>query len=336
MVFWWLISITRNVLGARTLSASGRQLFMIDKFRGTDRPLLSILADKDSVFIKGLMLFENRVLYANIANDRTTTWYTSSISKCDPFADLSAVTVNYLPKYASVVIDPDNPVSPAPPKEDHFSASHGTDQSANHASGIPAVLIYAIVVPIGVVVFLVNAMVQTMLSMRRIRLHCTEDMVGYRSLPLLAEEVQEAADQIIENMHNEIEPQHLPPKSEEQSSGAGGNLDVESSLTDSMISIKNNTKTPPPEISDAPDEKVATRDAGEPAKRQMEFPTLALTPAQFKMIHNLDSVGFRKFPVHIHNDRHSHAAIIVRKPRAERLFEGKQVISHWLDEVFVA
>jgi len=187
-----------------------------------------------------------------------------------------------------------------------------------------------------VTIFLVNAMLQTMLSIRRIKLHCTGDMVDYRSLPLLAEEVQETTDQVIENMHHKIEPQHLPPKSGEQSSGTGGSLDTESSLTDSVIGIKISAKTPPPGISSAHDEKVATRDAGEPTKRQMEFPTLALTPAQLKMIHNLDSVGFRKFPVHIHNDRHSHAAIIVRKPQAKKWFEGKLVISHWLDEVFVA
>ncbi|OCL04010.1 DUF676-domain-containing protein, partial [Glonium stellatum] len=34
-----------NVVGARLLSTSGRQLFTIDRFRATNRPLLAILAD---------------------------------------------------------------------------------------------------------------------------------------------------------------------------------------------------------------------------------------------------------------------------------------------------
>lgn len=59
-----------NVLGARTLSKSGRQLFMIDKFRGTERPLLSVLADPDSIFIAALRQFQRRSLYTNIVNDR--------------------------------------------------------------------------------------------------------------------------------------------------------------------------------------------------------------------------------------------------------------------------
>jgi hypothetical protein len=60
-------------------------------------------------------------------------------------------------------------------------------------------------------------------------------------------------------------------------------------------------------------------------------PTLALTPEQFTMIRNLDSVGWRKYFVHIHKQRHSHAAIIVRKDRDD-FSEGYVVLRHWLDE----
>ena len=55
-----------NVFGARTLSASGRQLFTIDRFRETGRPLLEVLADTSSIFIKGLAKFERRTLYASV------------------------------------------------------------------------------------------------------------------------------------------------------------------------------------------------------------------------------------------------------------------------------
>lgn len=40
-----------NVLGARTVSMSGSQLFMVDSFRDTGKPLLGILADPESIFI---------------------------------------------------------------------------------------------------------------------------------------------------------------------------------------------------------------------------------------------------------------------------------------------
>ena len=62
-----------------------------------------------------------------------------------------------------------------------------------------------------------------------------------------------------------------------------------------------------------------------------EFPTLALTAQQLEMVRALDEVGFRKYRVHIHTVRHTHAAIIVRKPSLD---EGKVVVRHWLDEEF--
>jgi hypothetical protein len=61
-----------------------------------------------------------------------------------------------------------------------------------------------------------------------------------------------------------------------------------------------------------------------------EFPKLALTEDQFGMIDALDGVGFKKYPVYIHNHRHSHAAIIVRMDK-KSFDEGRVVIKHWLD-----
>lgn len=51
------------------------------------------------------------------------------------------------------------------------------------------------------------------------------------------------------------------------------------------------------------------------------------------MIQALDNLGWHKYPVYIHNARHSHAAIIVRIDKPS-LQEGRQVLRHWLDEEF--
>ena len=66
-----------NFLGSRTLSASGRQLFQVDTFRDTNRPILSVLADPGSIFMLALAQFSHRVLYANIINDRSAPYYTT-------------------------------------------------------------------------------------------------------------------------------------------------------------------------------------------------------------------------------------------------------------------
>jgi hypothetical protein len=111
------------VLGARTLSASGRELFTVDKFRDTGRPLLEVLADPNSIFVKGLAKFERRTLYTNIVNDRTAVYYTTGISKKDPFTNLDKVKLNYLKDYDDVILDPDTPLAPMDPEESTLHTS---------------------------------------------------------------------------------------------------------------------------------------------------------------------------------------------------------------------
>merc|ERR1711939_366776 len=106
-----------NVLGARTLSTSGRQLFTIDNFRDTGRPLLAVLADPESIFIHALSTFKNRTLYTNIVNDRTAVYYTTGIARKDPYTNLDKVKLNYVKGYEPVLLDPDHPVERAPEAE---------------------------------------------------------------------------------------------------------------------------------------------------------------------------------------------------------------------------
>lgn len=303
-------------------------------------------------------MFKNKVLYANAVNDSSTNFYTSGISRFDPFADMSSVSVNYVPGYSPIIVDPDSPVSP-PTKEDQglpvtYRVAKATTGVANQ---LPMVLVYSLVLPIGVVVFLLNALVQTFSSKRRIRLHSNDESLDYHGLPLL---IQEAAEGIIEDIHHEMSPQHLPAGSEDSIS-LSPVPSVLLALEDAKIdtntneyphtssqpdSAKNSTsllaefQAPPTPESMTGEEDAKegeSNDSGEhiSKQRQMEFPTLALTPHQFEMITSLEKLGIRKFPVYIHNDRHSHAAIIVRKPWSKRWEEGKVVVGHWLSEVFV-
>ena len=86
-----------NILGARTLSTSGRQLFLIDSFRDTNRPLLSVLSDPSSIFMTALSKFKHRVLYANIINDRSAPYYTTSLSTSDPSqTSMRWISITYL------------------------------------------------------------------------------------------------------------------------------------------------------------------------------------------------------------------------------------------------
>ena len=301
-----------NFLGSRTLSKSGRQLFTIDNFRDTNRPVLSVLADPGSIFMLALAQFRHRVLYANIINDRSAPYYTTSISATDPYTNLDAVSIKYLPKYAPNVIDPADPVHLKPPETQPPLSTRLASSSQSLLTSIPVFALFSVLIPIGSVVFLLNSGVQQVRSQKRIRLH-EEGKAGvglgsYR-IPLMVENARSAMEGAFENV-NARQGQHYlrePASDEEQQNGHAEKIPHAAFGTSSNL------------------ERASSR--------RSEFPTLALTPEQFDMIRALDEVGFRKYRVHIHAVRHTHAAIIIRNQKPS-FDEGKVVVRHWLDEEF--
>lgn len=300
-----------NVLGARTLSTSGRQLFAIDKFRDTGRPILSILADPESIFIKALAQFKHRSLYANIVNDRTVTYYTAGISQTDPFVRPEDVNINYLPGYGQVIIDGENPVSPKEQEPTPALVQRLTTSTRTVFSRVPLFAFLVVFIPIGTTLFLCNSAIQSFRSQQRIRLH---EMGGagieagrYR-VPLMLNAARKEVEDMFENVNNAQEQEYLDADSEETASPT------------QPISPRFERRNPVADVEAVKESKSSG----------LEFPALALRQDQFKMIEALDNVGIKKFPVYIHNHRHSHAAIIVRMDK-KSFDEGRVVVKHWLD-----
>lgn len=362
-----------NILGARTLSTSGRQLFTIDSFRETGRPLLSLLAGRDSVFIRGLACFKTRSLYANIVNDRSAVYYTTSISATDPFVDMSKININYLPDYSPVILDPTNPVSPIIDEEGPKTfIQNVTSRYSAIMTRLPFIAFLVVFIPLGTAIFLVNAGVQSYRSARRIRLHesgkAGVPVEGYR-MPLIVEGVRRGADHIYEGMGARQSTEYLPVEEdlEEDDDYGESQQQWRQQKSDSTLlanpSPENQDLSNPSTIRSAA-EKVEqpnnflsnnsysngtvhtlqrlysstsngpgagrVRRSSSSFSASRPFPLLALTPAQFEMIRNLDEIGFRKFPVHIHKAMHSHAAIIVRMNR-KGFDEGRVVVGHWVE-----
>ena len=310
-----------NFLGSRSLSTSGRQLFTIDTFRDTNRPILSVLADPGSIFMLALAQFSHRVLYANIINDRSAPYYTTSISATDPYTNLDAVSINYLPDYAPNIIDPADPVHLKAPKTEPPLIARLASGSQDLLLRIPYFALLSVVIPIGSVVFLINSGVQQVRSQKRIRLH-EEGKAGiglgsYR-IPLMVENARSAMEGAFENV-NARQGQHYLP-------GTGSNDSRGGKVSDGQQQNGHAEKGLQSEYGTSSD---LTRTSPIGSK----FPTLAMTAEQFEMVRALDEVGFRKYRVHIHTVRHTHAAIIVRNEKAS-FDEGKVVVRHWLDEEF--
>lgn len=296
-----------NILGARTLSVSGRQLFLVDSFRNTGRPLLSVLADPMSIFVVALSMFRRRTLYANIINDRSAPYYTTSISRSDPFAHLDVLDINYLPKYDPIILNPDNPATrkASGPRVSYPGRLLGSGQA--FLKQAPLSILLGILIPLGSFFYLINAGVQSLRSQSRIRLH-EQDQEGLKAggyrVALMIQNARGLAENATENFGQSSSGF---PMLREEHPGEQDNKPAS-----------------------APYKGLSRFDLD-----QLDIaPTLHLTDGQFAMIDTLDNVGFRKYRVHIHKVRHTHAAIIVRISGRSSFDEGKLVIKHWLDEEF--
>ncbi|GAO19478.1 uncharacterized protein UV8b_00425 [Ustilaginoidea virens] len=298
-----------NVMGARTLSMSGRQLFTIDSFRDTGRPLLSVLAEPNSIFMHGLGKFKRRSLYANIVNDKSAVYYTTGIAKTDPYRNLGAIKVNFLKGYEGVLLDPQNPIRPPPKLGEATSCSSATESIMRWVKNIPFMITVTVFLPIGVLAYLCNAVIQNIRSSQRIKLYerglAGVSIDGYR-VPVLIAEIREEVENTYEALNSLQSQEFLSSEDEDEDEDEDDGKSAE-------------------------DRKLLQRE------RRMSVPTeptLALTPQQFEMIRSLDTLNWRKYPVWIQQHRHSHAAIIVRLEK-KSFDEGWVVLKHFAEDEFL-
>ncbi|OQO09838.1 hypothetical protein B0A48_04190 [Cryoendolithus antarcticus] len=296
-----------NTLGAKTLSASGAQMFLADSFRDTGKPLLSTLADPNSIFIQGLRRFKRKSVYANTLNDRSVPYYTACITRVDPFVDLEAVDLHYLEGQApeeEVILDPESPVTA---KKTPQTALTLYQRSSRSLTNVPFYALLTVLLPIGATFFLVNSGIQSFRSAARMKLH-EEGKAGitthkYR-MPLL-EDARAMQERVYEQLNNNQQEEYLPtPPPEPASSSSSA-----SSSSTQLASEKNLARQ-------------------QSKKNHSPWPTLALNNDQFAMIDGLDSVGLIRYPCHIDQVRHTHAAIVVRSERSSYP-QGRAVVQHW-------
>jgi hypothetical protein len=281
---------------------SGKQLFTIDTFRDTGKPLLAVLTESNSIFMVGLRRFKRHALYCNVVNDRVADYYTTSISKTDPFREnLNKIKVNYIDGGEDVIVDYNNPVDVDGKPEAPKSRSWG-ESIMKYVKAVPLVFAIAFFVPLGVVIYMVNAVIQSFRSASRIRLHEAGKggvkIENYR-MPFMLE-IQGEVDHALEALNTSQSQQYLRDGDVEQ-----GRNDEERQIL-------------------ARERRMSV--AGQP--------TLALAPCQFDMIDSLNSLKWRKYPVWIHKHRHSHAAIIVRSDKKE-FDEGRLVLKHFAEQEFL-
>jgi hypothetical protein len=192
------------------------------------------------------------------------------------------------------MIDPAAPVVPREPDAPHL-AFYGPLVKAFNALvyRLPVLLTSMISIPLGSVVFLISSAYWSLKSNRRISRY-ENGLAGiqpgdYR-VPLLDKAVEEAVDDTYEDL--------CSPEGDTETKGQNSAHDDASQRTGEQGSLPGQRKSQ------------------NSHSFKHTFPILPLAPYQFRVIDTLDSLGWRKYLVHIQQLDHSHAAIVVRDQRA--------------------
>lgn len=319
-----LASRLYNSLAQYFLAYTSRQLFLTDRVPvHRFKPLLYCMADPELPFYQALSKFKQCSLYANTINDHRTEFYTSALNSS--VRNSSFLNNAGLPKYGPVVLDYANSVQLALTRETNAQKLL-PDETAKRVSlgllqfGSRVVkwtglfLNLTIVMPIWASCSIINSVFQSFSAWIRKRSFLKSDLFSvYYNESLLAvlndrpeqkpltvsetitEQADVAFDSVIEavNYHYEIQNDNFDNSNAQI-------IDSEVSTTD--LDLAN-------------------------FKGRLNF-----NDNQRFIVDNLNKLGWKKFPVHISEAKHSHAAIICRYPSP--LFdEGKVVVEHWLNEV---
>lgn len=195
---------------------------------------MEVLATPESIFIKGLAKFERRTLYSNIVNDRSAVYYTTGISRTDPFTNLDSIKINYVKGYEDVIVDLAAPITPSDPEESKSTFYGRFVKSSQTTVGrLPFFLAMILFIPFGVIAFLINSAVQSLRSGRRIRLHesgLAGIQPGNYRVPLLITGMREAVEDVYENLNSAQSYEYLVDGTEEETHQESGSPRSDRSL----------------------------------------------------------------------------------------------------------
>jgi len=242
----------------------------------------------------------------------SAVYYTTCITDVDPFVNLDRINIEYLEGYGNVILDPGKPVGAVSLEERNSFFKRLLRGSLTTARGLPRLLAQISYSPIDIVIVIIKSFVHSVASNRRIRRHERDLASNYR-VPLLITGIQEVIAETTEDVY-------LNLNSRETLESLALAISEPIPEAPSSYTIKQQN---PSQLSDQ-----SSNDT------KPSFPKLTLSESQFKMIQTLDSLGWRRYPVHIHQATHSHAAIIVRVEK-KSFDEGRVVLRHWVDKEFI-
>lgn len=327
-----------NNLAQFALAYTSRQLFLTDQVSHYgNRPILECLADPALPFFQALECFEHRSLYSNVVNDHSTPWHTSGVDMCNPYTPNAArIRGPYVEGYGPVVIDHYKQLQllATPAHEEIETVTEGVLRRAmgrlsRWTSVLVNVGIMTVTLPVIVFAKCANVSYQSISAAIRKRMFVNSEVFSYfhgyigdpptddtgteEHTPLISGQFQEQPRAVMDSVFEAVNI----------------NYDhAEQPLHESTLYSTEKSKHSEEEEEEEEDNNTVAA----PAITEKDI--LNLNTVQKTIITNLNTLTWRKFPIYIRKDKHSHAAMICRFPSPD-FEEGVVVINHWMEQVFV-
>ncbi|KXS09635.1 DUF676-domain-containing protein [Gonapodya prolifera JEL478] len=256
------------------------------------KPILERLADESSVYYKALSGFRKRTLYANVVNDRIVPFYTAYITDEDPFADISAVELEFSPTNPSLVVS-HRPTTAAPPP---------STNTLTHIASYTG---------IGLLMLAASPVVAGVLAVSGYRAASSRKRVSALTTATIATEHES-----VEETQTEDGDTSFP-----RTTSATGELALEAAEDTLGAMVEN------PDGLDM-DSWSGNRD-GALGSHEQPVTTKVPLDEREKLAVSLNKLSWRKYMARMRH-RRSHAAIVVRERRWED--DGRDVVMHWVGE----
>ncbi|KAJ3852387.1 DUF676-domain-containing protein [Lentinula lateritia] len=299
-----LFSYLSRCVGSRMLGNTGKQLYCLDCWGETGRPLLEVMADKDFVFWKALNSFQNIDIYVNAVHDRMVPYVSGAFELLDPYeAHIDDIQVEFHSHYFPMLKrwtlrdDRENKISSS--RSEHFEGWKplpfmGPFIQWNFPFNLIIMALFPIIIPVVIVLLPITLALNTRSSGFRVK-----------SLERASMSAQEKLAQIFATLDHTM-------------------MDMPEQPTPNNTS----TSTTPDTTSTVAEVKTT------PILRKQAMTTITsnLSAAQQRMVVDLNQLPVRKHSTWIHPTRNSNAIIICReKDQFPGHALGEGVLRHWAD-----
>lgn len=351
------------------LANTGYQIFLQDKTmigsistqdNKRHLPLLVWMSEPNSIFYKALSNFRHKTLYANIINDKRTQWFTSAIMDTDPFRsasnnDAKVFDFEYERGFEPTVINISKPFKVNKKIEDNSNSSSESSLMKYARRALKVFTSFSVMVvsmTVRGLAFGVLTLIERIKLSKRLSIFFRE--ISFNHLYLYDDpsslRVEEQISETLENEDTGTFANIIERKLSDQvidstdvfANTIYSSLDPEEEYLhaagDLLLSEKDNSSANTLTTSKAVDPRDMFvysngKDLYDAHKKTAAQFKLDVSPIQARIIKNLNTLGWQKFPLVIRNVDSTHSVAIYRQP-GEKFKEGKASVRHFVSTQF--